>query len=279
VSEIPDGLYSLRLVVTEGSGNLRTAVIPVIVDNTPPEVEIIHPLDGAVYILESDEWVNIQVEALDSYAMEHLEFFLDGQAIGLTTIAPFTHKWTIALSDTAPSLISDPAVISHTETITIGEEYLVQAQTLIDGTMITVTSSITPSQVLTTTAMYTSGLGFVADTGGYTETHLIHVVGYDAAGNQTESEKVRIFTIHKPEEPEPTPAPLALLLPTAADPPVASDIEQERLALSVAPAQLSGSVRTSWQWPYPFRAGTGYAWLPCVASGGDDSALWSLAWH
>jgi penicillin-binding protein 1C len=213
VSQVPDGLYSLRLVVIEGSGNHRIAVIPIIVDNTPPSVEIIHPLDGAVYTLENDEWVNVQVDAIDSYAMERVEYFLDGQPIGLSTVAPFTHKWTIALSDTMPLWNSDPAVISHTQTITVDDLYLIDSQTLLDGTVITYTRSLTDSQVITRTAMYTTGLGIIADTWGYTETHLIHVIGFDAAGNQAESEKVRIYTIHKPEEEEEeeTPTPTAML--------------------------------------------------------------------
>jgi hypothetical protein len=212
VSLVPDGLYSLRLLVTEGGGTQRAVIIPVVVDNTPPSVEIIHPLDGAVYTLESDEWVNIQVDAIDSYAMERVEFFLDGQPIGLSTVTPFTHKWTIALSDTIPSLASDPLVISHTETITIEELYLIEAQTLLDGTAITVTRSFTDNHVITKTVMYTTGRGIIADTWGYTETHLLHVVGLDAAGNQAESEKVRIYTIHKPkEEKAETPAPTAML--------------------------------------------------------------------
>ncbi len=215
VSQMPDGLYSLRLVVIEGSGNHRIAVIPIIVDNTPPSVEIIHPLDGAIYTLESDEWVNIQVEAIDSYAMERVEYFLDGQPIGLSTVAPFTHKWTITLSDTMPLWNHDPAVISHTQTITVDDLYLVDSQTLLDGTVITYTRSLTDSQVITRTTMYTTGRGIIADTWGYTETHLIHVIGFDAAGNQAESEKVRIHTIHKPEEEEEeTPTPTAML-PTA----------------------------------------------------------------
>ena len=37
------------------------------------------------------------------------------------------------------------------------------------------------------------------DTHGYTETHQIHVVAYDAAGNEAESEKVRIYVVHEQE--------------------------------------------------------------------------------
>lgn len=213
VSQMPDGPYTLELGVVEGSGNYRMVRIHVIVDNTPPDVEIIHPQEGAIYTLESDEWVNIQVDAIDNYAMDRVEFYLDSEQIGYSTVAPFTKKWTISLTDRVPSLLRDPLLISSTAVITTGELYI-EAQTLFDGRTITVTRSITDMHVITTTAAYTTGFGVIADTWGYTETHLIHVIGFDAAGNQTESEKVRIYTIHKPKEEEeetPTPAPVGML--------------------------------------------------------------------
>jgi hypothetical protein len=40
----------------------------------------------------------------------------------------------------------------------------------------------------------------VASTEAYTESHLVHVIAFDAAGNETESEKVRFHIIHRPEE-------------------------------------------------------------------------------
>jgi len=211
-SYLEDGLYTLRLTVVEGSGNRRVANVHVIVDKTPPEVEIIHPLEGAVYIQETDEWVNIQVRAVDSFAMDRVEFFLDGTPIGFSTVAPFTKKWTIALSDTIPLLSLDPAVISSTAVITLDDLYLLEAQTFFDGTVVTVTRAITDHHVITRTAAYTTGFGIIADTDGYTETHVLHVIGFDAAGNQAESERVRIYTMHEPkEEPKETPAPAAML--------------------------------------------------------------------
>jgi len=42
----------------------------------------------------------------------------------------------------------------------------------------------------------------INDSGRYTETHLIHVIAFDAAGNEVESEPVRVFVIHKEEEEE-----------------------------------------------------------------------------
>ena len=209
VSQLKEGLYSLQVGVVEGNGNYRTAVIQVMVDNTPPTVEIIHPLDGAVYIQESDEWVNIQVDAIDNYGMDRVEFYLDGQPIGYSTIAPFTKKWTIALSNTMPILSLDPAVISSTTVLTTNELY-VEAQTFFDGTAVTVTHSITDSHVITATATFTTGRGIISDTWGYTETHVLHVIGFDTAGNKAESDRVRIYTMHKPkEEKKATPTPVA----------------------------------------------------------------------
>jgi len=213
VTQLEEGLYSLRLTVNIGHNSFRQAVVHVVVDNTPPEVEIIHPLEGAVYTLESHEWVNIQVDACDNFAMDRVEFFLDGEPIGFTTIAPFTRKWTIALSDAVPALIGDPLVISSTTVITLEELYVIEAQTLFDGTVITVTRSITDNHVITSTAAYTTGFGIIVDTGGYTETHVLHAVGFDVVGHQTESKRVRIFTIHRPEKEEETPTPTAMSLP------------------------------------------------------------------
>jgi hypothetical protein len=36
----------------------------------------------------------------------------------------------------------------------------------------------------------------------YTESHVVHIIAFDAAGNEVESEKIRFYVIHKPEEEE-----------------------------------------------------------------------------
>ena len=54
----------------------------------------------------------------------------------------------------------------------------------------------------TVTQTWESGFMIIASSGNYTESHQVHVVAYDAAGNETESEPVRFFVIHKPKEDE-----------------------------------------------------------------------------
>jgi hypothetical protein len=53
-----------------------------------------------------------------------------------------------------------------------------------------------------TSMWFDGGMGIIQDSKGYTETHLIRVVAVDAAGNETESEPVRVYVIHKKEEEE-----------------------------------------------------------------------------
>jgi hypothetical protein len=46
------------------------------------------------------------------------------------------------------------------------------------------------------------GHTIIDTTQGYTETHLVHVVAYDSAGNKTESERVSVIVIPKKEDEE-----------------------------------------------------------------------------
>ena len=54
------------------------------------------------------------------------------------------------------------------------------------------------------TQTWESGFMVISSTVGYTESHLVHVVAFDAAGNETESEKVRFYIIHEPKEKDKT---------------------------------------------------------------------------
>lgn len=169
-----DGLYTIQLTVLEHSGSYQRSTVQVTVDNTPPQAEVIHPDDGDIYIMEDDEYVNIQIDARDNVSMGKVEFYLDDRQIGLSTVAPYSKRWTIVMSDTVLS-----PDLEGTQVITVGEEIIL-------------------SQV------FTSGLGIISSTVGYTETHMIHAVAYDSAGGKIETSKVRIFIVHKEDEsPDP----------------------------------------------------------------------------
>ncbi len=183
-----DGLYTLQLTVVRQDQSVRQAAIQVNVDNQPPKIRIINPDEGRVYIKEQDDYINIQVDARDNLSMDRVEFFVDGQSVGFTTVAPYSLKWTIAMSDTIPI---PGTVITTTGPITGPDGVVTEG-------VITVTEVIKePDGRLV--QIWANGMSIISDTHGYTETHTIHAVAYDSAGNTTASEKVRAQVIHRPK--------------------------------------------------------------------------------
>jgi hypothetical protein len=95
---LPDGLYTLQLqVVAQDQQNVRQATIQVILDNTAPVVDLTYPQDGAEYEYGYDEWVNINAEVRDTYALARVEFYRNQEAepFNVRTVAPFNVKWTM----------------------------------------------------------------------------------------------------------------------------------------------------------------------------------------
>ncbi|MFQ6059004.1 MAG: penicillin-binding protein [Anaerolineae bacterium] len=172
-----EGLYTLQLTVVRHDGGVQTEAIQVTVDNVPPEVELVYPWPDKVYVMEDDEWVSMQAEATDNVSMDRVEFYLDDRLLTHSTVPPYNVKWTIVMSDITPADV--PAIV---ESQGITEE-VSMAMTGVGYTI-----------------QFPNGFGVIRDSEGYTETHQIHAIAYDAAGNQVESEKVRIFVVHEKEE-------------------------------------------------------------------------------
>jgi hypothetical protein len=76
-----------------------------------------------------------------------------------------------------------------------------------DGSWATEQVTVTWAEVSpdrqTITQTWESGKMVIASGKTITESHMVHVVAYDAAGNKTESDKVRFYVIHKPKEEKP----------------------------------------------------------------------------
>lgn len=94
-----NGLYTLRLSAAAG-GNVHRASVPVLVDNISPTVDIILPEPDQVFVLDEDEWINIQVDAQDNTSMDRVDFHLDDRTLGHSTVAPYTLRWMLVMSDT-----------------------------------------------------------------------------------------------------------------------------------------------------------------------------------
>lgn len=189
-----DGLYTLRLTVVEHNQQIHEYATQVTVDNTPPEVTISYPEASQVYVMEDDEWLSVQADAVDNFSMDRVDFYLDNRFLGTTTVPPYNKRWTIVMSDTIPSLPVG-TVITGTEVITSPDGSL--------GTQIITLTQVISGENDVVSQWFHDGRGIIVDaSGGYTETHLIHVVAFDVAGNEVESEPVRVFVIHKEKEEE-----------------------------------------------------------------------------
>jgi 1A family penicillin-binding protein len=104
-----DGLYTLQVTAIDNGGSYHQFSVQVTVDNDPPQIKIIHPLDKATYVMEQDEWVNIQTQTTDNYSMDRVEFYMDDQLIATSTVAPFGYKWTIKMqAPLVPGVPSEP---------------------------------------------------------------------------------------------------------------------------------------------------------------------------
>ncbi len=193
VRGLQDGLYSLKLTVVEHSQNVKQSSMYVTVDNQPPGAAVGYPWPGRVYELEYDEWANLTASVSDNVQIDRVEFYLDDELVDYSVVEPYAIKWVLEMED----LVLDPNMPPITETRPI---------TLPDGSWSTEVVSVTWVEVSedgeTVTQTWESGKMIIASSEGYTESHVVHVIAYDAAGNETESDKVRFFVIHEPEGEE-----------------------------------------------------------------------------
>jgi hypothetical protein len=175
-----------------------------------------------VFVMEDDEWINIQATVGDNVSLDRVDFYVDGEQFATSTVPPYNKSWTIAMSDTVPLLHAESAVgvtlpftwadgtvenryflantIWATRTITnadgtLGVEQYPARQILYDPAL---------GQ---TSMWFEGGMGIIQDSGGYTETHVVHVVAIDAAGNEVESDRVRVFVKHKEKKEEEATVP------------------------------------------------------------------------
>jgi hypothetical protein len=198
-----EGLYTLRLVALQNGGGVQTNEVQVVVDNTPPVVTIVHPQNDQKYVKEDDELVSITADAQDEWEMDRVEFYLDGAKLGESTVAPYSLRWTITMSDVVPAL-GPPIMATRTITNPDGtvnlEEYVVQQTSAEEYTRKDGTKG---RRIVLTTD---SGFGAISDSGVLTETHTIYVKAFDRAGNEAKSEPVVIRVMHKPKESKKTSA-------------------------------------------------------------------------
>jgi penicillin-binding protein 1C len=248
---VPEGLYTLQLTALRHDQSFEQSAVQVTVDNTAPQVTILNPTEGKLYKMEKEEWVNMQAEAVDNFSMDRVEFILDGYKIDESTVAPYNTRWTIVMSDTLPA----PAPAITTTEIITNPDGTLSSRVITVSEVIEVPDPDAPDQVLQYQKVYSGGLTLIRDTTaitpgvGYTETHTLKVIAYDAAGNKAESEPITFSVVHDPEALE-EKQPEAALLPGRRE-----SIDPNRLAASLRQA-------TGISPPWPLQSPPGHRYHP-----------------
>jgi membrane peptidoglycan carboxypeptidase len=93
-----EGLYTLQLIAVETDEQVRTASVHVTVDNEPPFGEIVYPEDGQVFVGTRTEEVAIEIEALDSFGIERVVIFIDGEEFATLSQEPYSIRWPMQFS-------------------------------------------------------------------------------------------------------------------------------------------------------------------------------------
>jgi len=200
-----EGLYTLQLTVLRNDQSVERRVVQVTVDNTAPTVNIINPEPYKQYTLEDDEWINLQVDAVDNFSMNRVEYRIDGAKVGDTTVVPYTFRWNIKMVD-QPVRPEAPVVIPQNY---LQADGTVRQIAITLSEVLPITQAVTDAAGKTTDVMvgyqkvFSGGMALMSTAdGGYTETHVLQVVAYDSAGNETKSQPVPIYISHKKEEPK-----------------------------------------------------------------------------
>jgi hypothetical protein len=147
--------------------------------------------------MEDDELVSITADAQDAWEMDRVEFYLDKNKLGESTVAPFSLRWTIAMSNVVP--VETPAV-KETRVITNPDGSLGLQEVVVSETKLVSYTRPDGSKGQRLVMTTESGFGAIYENGVLTETHRITVKAFDRAGNEAESKPVQILVMHKPKE-------------------------------------------------------------------------------
>lgn len=90
-----DGLYSLRLTVVLNDNSVDSDVRQVTVDNIPPEITLFAGEPGKIYRWPDELTIELSADVRDNLAIDHVEFYHNGQFIGSDEEWPYGFSWDI----------------------------------------------------------------------------------------------------------------------------------------------------------------------------------------
>jgi len=90
-----DGTYVLELNVVLNDGTRDVDVVQVIVDNVPPAVVLNAGEPGQTFQWPEDEAIPLAVDVNDNYKLDRVEFYHNGQLVGIDNEAPYGYDHEI----------------------------------------------------------------------------------------------------------------------------------------------------------------------------------------
>jgi membrane carboxypeptidase/penicillin-binding protein len=84
-----NGLYAIQLLVVGQDQSVSIATIQVTVDNTPPNIQITHPVEGQSFSFPLERTVTFQAKADDNLGIAQVEFIVNDEFISSLTEPPY----------------------------------------------------------------------------------------------------------------------------------------------------------------------------------------------
>lgn len=88
-----DGLYAMRLMVTNEDQELETAIIQITVDNTAPNLSVPYPTAGQQFNFSQNNEITLQAKAEDAIGIARIEWYINDRLVGETTQMPYSLPW------------------------------------------------------------------------------------------------------------------------------------------------------------------------------------------
>ena len=121
-SEFDDGVHDLELIAVDTTAKTGSAHIQVTVDNTPPELTLVSPPEGAV-LHDAIPWI---LEVSDNLELDRVELSVDGGEPAVLTEAPWE------LEGDGSGLAAGPHAIEAVAFDMAGNEVSVEREVLVD---------------------------------------------------------------------------------------------------------------------------------------------------
>jgi len=95
-----NGLYNILLTVQRNDNTAESKTVQITVDNAPPTVTLTAGEPGRIYRLPGDSVISLSADVQDTYSINRVEFYQNGQFLGSDTQWPYGFDWDITQTGT-----------------------------------------------------------------------------------------------------------------------------------------------------------------------------------